>query len=82
MLYRMYTRWAERHGFTYKIMDAEPWTWNMICEDGVYYHVDLTQCKENGGFREKADADMKGYVWDYSAFPACGTTGESTASEG
>ena len=21
MLYRMYTRWAERHGFTYKIMD-------------------------------------------------------------
>ena len=21
MLYRMYTRWAERHGFTYKILD-------------------------------------------------------------
>ena len=23
MLYRMYTRWAERHGFTYQIMDYE-----------------------------------------------------------
>ena len=23
MLYRMYTRWAERHGFTYKIMDYQ-----------------------------------------------------------
>ena len=61
--------------------NAEPWTWNMICEDGVYYHVDLPQCKENGGFREKSDADMKGYVWDYSAFPACGTAGEIPASE-
>ena len=61
--------------------NAEPWTWNMICEDGVYYHVDLTQCKENGGFREKADADMNGYVWDYSAYPACGTEGEIPVSE-
>ena len=23
MLYRMYTRWVERHGFTYKILDYE-----------------------------------------------------------
>ena len=23
MLYRMYTRWAERHGFTYKVMDYQ-----------------------------------------------------------
>ena len=23
MLYRMYTRWAEAHGFTYKIMDYQ-----------------------------------------------------------
>ncbi len=23
MLYRMYTRWAERHGFTYQIMDYQ-----------------------------------------------------------
>ena len=23
MLYRMYTRWAERHGFTYRILDYQ-----------------------------------------------------------
>ena len=23
MLYRMYTRWAERHGFTYQLLDYE-----------------------------------------------------------
>ena len=23
MLYRMYTRWTERHGFTYQIMDYQ-----------------------------------------------------------
>lgn len=28
MLYRMYTRWAERHGFTYKVMDYQD------CEEG------------------------------------------------
>lgn len=49
--------------------DAEPWTWNMICDDGVYYHVDLSRCKEEGGFQEKRDAEMTGYVWDYSAYP-------------
>ena len=49
--------------------DAEPWTWNLICDDGIYYHVDLTRCKEEGGFQEKPGGDMTGYVWDYSAYP-------------
>ena len=49
--------------------DAEPWTWNLICDDGTYYHVDLTRCKEEGGFQEKTSEDMTGYVWDYSAYP-------------
>lgn len=53
--------------------DAEPWNWNIICDNGVYYHVDLTRCKEDGSFQEKADYAMTGYVWDYSAFPVCGT---------
>ena len=26
MLYRMYTRWTERHGFTYQIMDYQEGT--------------------------------------------------------
>ena len=49
--------------------DAEPWTWNLICDDGTYYHVDLTRCKEEGGFQEKTKEEMTGYVWDYSAYP-------------
>ncbi|MBQ7802172.1 MAG: transglutaminase domain-containing protein [Oscillospiraceae bacterium] len=47
---------------------GEPWYWNMICDDGVYYHVDLLRCNSEGGFRMRSDAEMEGYVWDYSAY--------------
>ena len=49
--------------------NGEPWTWNMICDTGRYYHLDLTRCKEDTGFCERTDDSMTGYVWDYSAFP-------------
>ena len=42
--------------------------WNIVCDNGVYYHVDLLA----GDFRERTDKQMSGYVWDYSAYPACG----------
>ena len=45
--------------------------WNIICCDGVYYHVDLLRCSEEGGFLARTDEEMSGYVWDYSAYPAC-----------
>lgn len=51
---------------------GEPWFWNIICEDGVYYHVDLLRSYQEGAYQKLADADMTGYVWDYAAFPACG----------
>ena len=51
---------------------GEPWTWNIIREDGLYCHVDLLRCNENGRFSVKLDGEMEGYVWDYSAYPACG----------
>jgi hypothetical protein len=51
---------------------GEPWFWNIICEDGVYYHVDLLRCYREGGYQKLADSDMTGYVWDYTAYPACG----------
>ena len=47
---------------------GEPWWWNMVCDDGVYYHVDLLQCNAVGSFREMVDMEMEGYVWDYSAY--------------
>lgn len=48
---------------------GEPWFWNLIYVGGVYYHVDLLRCNQLGGFRAWTDADMDGYVWDYSAYP-------------
>ena len=42
--------------------------WNIICEEGVWYHVDLLE----GRFRRRTDGQMEGFVWDYSAYPACG----------
>lgn len=51
--------------------DGEPWNWNIICEEGFCWHVDLLRCNENGQFLKRLDADMEGYVWDYSAYPQC-----------
>lgn len=50
---------------------GEPWTWNMIREGTQYFHVDLLRCNEQGQFRKQLDAEMEGYVWDYSAYPQC-----------
>ena len=48
---------------------GEPWSWNIICDNGLYFHVDLLQ----GTFQEQLDGAMSGYVWDYSAYPPCDT---------
>ena len=48
---------------------GESWSWNLVCDDGVYYHVDLLRCSEEGRFREMTPEEMEGYVWDYSAYP-------------
>lgn len=50
---------------------GEPWTWNIIREDGYYWHVDLLHSSEYGQITKKSDAEMDGYVWDYSAYPLC-----------
>lgn len=61
---------------------GEPWTWNIICQDGVYWHVDLLRCNEQGRFRKTEDSEMTGYVWDYSAYPECVGEGETAAEPG
>ncbi len=48
--------------------DGQSWHWNIIRENDVYYHVDLLRCNEIGQFCRFTDADMQGYVWDYSAY--------------
>ncbi len=51
--------------------DGEPRTWNIICQNGSYLHVDLLRCLQSDGFRPQSDGEMTGYVWDYSAYPVC-----------
>ena len=58
---------------------GEPWTWNIVLDDGCYYHVDLLRSNVRDQFREYTDGEMGSYVWDYSAYPAC--TGREAVSE-
>ena len=51
--------------------NGEPHTWNIVCNDGIFSHVDLLQCYRQGRFEMNSDQNMVGYVWDYSAYPAC-----------
>jgi len=52
---------------------GEPWVWNLICEDGVYYHIDLLRSSSVGEMEKLTPEQMQGYVWDYSAYPESGT---------
>lgn len=51
--------------------NGSPRVWNIVQDDGNYFHVDLLRCNSLGGFREFTDVEMSGYVWDYSAYPQC-----------
>lgn len=51
--------------------NGEPRYWLIICDNGGYFHVDLLRNMEIGAFRRFTDGEMNGYVWDYSAYPAC-----------
>jgi len=51
--------------------EGAPWTWNIICENGQYYHLDLLGSYMGDGYRKCYDEDMRGYVWDFAAYPAC-----------
>ena len=50
---------------------GEPWTWNIVPDNGCYYHVDLLRSSSGGQFRKMTDSQMTYYVWDYSAYPEC-----------
>lgn len=61
--------------------NGEPLCWNMVRDNGYYYHVDLLACIERGGYRKMTDDMMANYVWDYSAYPACTGEPEPPATE-
>jgi transglutaminase/protease-like cytokinesis protein 3 len=58
--------------------DGDARFWNIICQDNVYYHLDLLQANSEGKFVCHSDAEMQNYVWDYSAYPPCGIQPEAT----
>lgn len=60
---------------------GEPWTWNIILDNGRYYHVDLLRSHAAGQFWELTDLEMRNYVWDYSAYPACTDAAPHEATE-
>lgn len=51
--------------------NGEPWSWNIVRDNGSYFHVDLLNSGNQGNFREYLDSQMHGYVWDYSSYPEC-----------
>lgn len=51
--------------------NGEPWYWNIVLDEGYYYHVDLLESLSLGNLHPMTDEDMEDYVWDYSAYPAC-----------
>ncbi len=50
---------------------GKTWYWNIVCLDGVYYHVDLMGDRELGRLNLRSDPDMEAYDWDQSAYPSC-----------
>lgn len=46
--------------------------WNIVRKGEEYCHVDLLECARVGYFQTLGDGQMSNYVWDYSAYPACG----------
>lgn len=78
----VYAAMCSRAGLECRVVTGtkagEPWFWNMICEDGVYYHVDLISSSNGGAYEKLSDSQMIGYVWDYTAYPECGPEEENT----
>lgn len=72
MVYAAMCRMADLECFVVSgARDGVSHFWNIVGFDGGYYHLDLLCCSEADGFALRYDDDMAGYVWDYSAYPAC-----------
>jgi hypothetical protein len=75
---RVYAAMCQRAGLECYVVsgsrDGAAWSWNIIRDGERYYHIDLLRADTQGGFQRWSDAEMQGYVWDYSSYPACGDT--------
>ena len=52
---------------------GEPYTWNIVCVDGVYCHTDLFRSliSGNDSLTLFKDASMGNYTWDAAMYPPC-----------
>lgn len=50
--------------------EGESRFWNIVRIGELYHHVDVLRMLP-GAERYLGDSEMMGYVWDYSAYPAC-----------
>lgn len=73
----VYAAMCRRAGLDCRIVagtkEGNPWFWNVICEDGIYYHIDLLSPVNEGKFLKLMPENMQSYVWDYSTYPESGT---------
>lgn len=60
---------------------GQPRSWNILQIDGAYFHADLLRGLGEGDIRLMTDSQMTGYVWDYSAYPACSGVPETDPVE-
>lgn len=71
----VYAEMCQRAGLECHVVvgtrNGEPWCWNIVRDDGYYYHVDLLASLALGKLTPMTDENMSDYVWDYSAYPAC-----------
>ena len=51
--------------------NGDAWFWNIVYNEESYTHVDVLRSVQAGYFRQRSDAEMDGYVWDYSEYPVC-----------
>jgi len=73
-----YTELCKKAGIECKVVSGQrawqKYYWNMICIDGEYYHVDVSDCIMNGvasGFLLNDEKMWSDYRWDMSAYPSC-----------
>ncbi len=52
--------------------DGVGWYWNIVQDNGVYYHVDLLRSPDSESLIKYTDAEMHGYVWIFEDYPRCG----------
>lgn len=73
----VYAAMCQRAGLDCQVVtgtkEGSPWVWNIICEDDIYYHIDLLNPSNDGKLQKLTEESMQSYVWDYSSYPASGS---------